>query len=363
MATTDSTFINDVLCFISTARNSLAVDYISNTVHAFYELSAITAAKDLLCDLCNEKSIKRKGDNKVKHTIEDIFKLFDSAFDKEISLPKFVAEKFDSLPPTSGFDCLANKIIILTNEIESLQKKINSFKTAKETYSEGMEDCLDIKQDIADIKTMIARAQNNVDSLAINCNSMKDHILPDDFLRPENLFSTKKSYAATVIDGLGSLGKAARTSRPPPRQPLQRQAHACITGSMQLQNGTGLRSALTNRNLDIFVGRCDLDTTTAAVIDHCNLNCKVDAIQCQQLITRSAYFKSFKLTVRGVDRNKLLDPELWPEGIKVEKFYNRCTHVQSAAQTQSVIQADNSQSTSDQVALMQPQYNADTNIN
>lgn len=44
--------------------------------------------------------------------------------------------------------------------------------------------------------------------------------------------------------------------------------------------------------------------------------------RCEEIATVSEVFSSFKLTVPASDRDTLLNPDLWPEGILVKKYIN-----------------------------------------
>ena len=177
--------INEILCFISTARNSLAADYIIATVHAFYDFCNVKIAKDLLSKLCGKQSVRRRNEEKFKAEIKDILELFEVAENENLTLPKFVADNFNSLPPTAGFECVAKRLATLTEELESLQAEIKNFREAKETYSKGMEECLNIKLDVADIKIMLQKSQKKSEAGTFDAKSFDYktlNVLPPDFL-------------------------------------------------------------------------------------------------------------------------------------------------------------------------------------
>ena len=44
--------------------------------------------------------------------------------------------------------------------------------------------------------------------------------------------------------------------------------------------------------------------------------------KCETLVSRNENSKSFKVTLNLVDRQKLLSPDVWPEGIICRKFYS-----------------------------------------
>ena len=44
--------------------------------------------------------------------------------------------------------------------------------------------------------------------------------------------------------------------------------------------------------------------------------------KCEPLVSRNENSKSFKVTLNLRDRQRLLSPEVWPEGIICRKFYS-----------------------------------------
>ena len=47
-----------------------------------------------------------------------------------------------------------------------------------------------------------------------------------------------------------------------------------------------------------------------------------DVEKCELLTTKISSCESFKATIRAPDRDKLLDPAFWPEGVVARKFFD-----------------------------------------
>ena len=80
-----------------------------------------------------------------------------------------------------------------------------------------------------------------------------------------------------------------------------------------------LKSA--DKSYDLFVGNCNLVITTDVLSEYIKAELNVSLINCEEL-KASRFTKSFKITVTECDRNTLLTPDSWPEGIKCRKFYS-----------------------------------------
>ena len=79
----------------------------------------IIKSKNLLCDLL---FLRRRNENRLINEMKDIMEMLTKCDDEVIALPKFVVDRFDDLPPTSGFEVVANNMINLIEEVTSLSK-------------------------------------------------------------------------------------------------------------------------------------------------------------------------------------------------------------------------------------------------
>ena len=65
-----------------------------------------------------------------------------------------------------------------------------------------------------------------------------------------------------------------------------------------------------------------VDVTEDALSRYINEEVNVKVIKCESLSSRNVNCKSFKITLNIKEREKLLSPEVWPEGIICRKFYS-----------------------------------------
>ena len=69
--------VNNILCYISTARLSMRVDDIVKSCFAFYHIDDIVKGKDLFYDIVGERPIRRRNENNILHELQDITDLFN----------------------------------------------------------------------------------------------------------------------------------------------------------------------------------------------------------------------------------------------------------------------------------------------
>ena len=120
--------LDSLLCYVSTARHSLKYDEIIRICVAFYKETDIIKSKDLLCDLIGQKGKRRRNENRLMNEMKDIVDMLTYSDDNNISLPKFVVDSYNGLPPTSGFEVVANYILQLNEELINLRKEVTELK-------------------------------------------------------------------------------------------------------------------------------------------------------------------------------------------------------------------------------------------
>ena len=330
--------VNDILCYMSTARHSFSEEEILTIVYSYYAHEGISSAKTLLVQVTNINSIKRRGDNKVKLEISDILRLFEEADKKKLQLPKFLADKYDAFPPINGFSLASRNIAALLDRIDELTKELEEFRITKNPMLDSFGQQADILSELGDIKKKVSIIEKRSDK-----QSQDNHATQQTFAsvlskgppRQQNVAATvdpnffdewrtvqgRRSFNSTNAPQAANYSRTQQSgNRNAPN--FAKQAHnGRILGTKANTTESGLRSA--NRKMDLFVARCDLQTTPNEIINYCKDSCKINVLNCIDLNSKSEYFKSFKLTVALSDRNALLSADMWPEGIIVRKFFKR----------------------------------------
>ena len=77
------------------------------------------------------------------------------------------------------------------------------------------------------------------------------------------------------------------------------------------------------RTADVFIGRVDKDVRVGDIESYIKDVFGMSVEKTENIKIRSDHFIAFKVTVLLEDRDKLFNSELWPEGMVVNKFYNR----------------------------------------
>ena len=100
----------------------------------------------------NERPVRRRGLNNTKNELQDIIDTFIKYQEENISHPKFVADSYDAMPPTSGFDLIANTFASLIDELNNLKEEISILKDSRIKNDIMSDDISCMKFDIHETK-------------------------------------------------------------------------------------------------------------------------------------------------------------------------------------------------------------------
>ena len=167
----DKLIVCNVLCYASTARHVMKSDEIKYVCIAFYSSDDIIRAKDLLYNILNVKSIRRKGTDRILKELNDIMELLSDSDDNDKVLPKFVVDTYNGLPPISGFELVANSINSLMEELSKLTNEISVLKKERINETIFKNDYVIMKEDILTIKGELRKLNHSILKEDIRRNS------------------------------------------------------------------------------------------------------------------------------------------------------------------------------------------------
>ena len=99
----------------------------------------------------------------------------------------------------------------------------------------------------------------------------------------------------------------------------RRNARNVIKGSKKF-NGS-LIAACEYR--DIYIGRCHVSVTSEIIKEYAKNEIGIEALGCSCISRDGVNIKTFKLSVRSEDSDKILDASLWPENVYVRKYVRK----------------------------------------
>ena len=87
------------------------------------------------------------------------------------------------------------------------------------------------------------------------------------------------------------------------------------------QGNEAIKGAI--RQADLYIGNCHNDVTPDSISKYIVDETNIRIVKCESLASRNESCRSFKVTLKISDRQRLLSPEVWPEGIICRKFYSK----------------------------------------
>lgn len=351
--------ICDLLCYVSTALDSIENDTIISTCLAFYGPAKIKDAKLKLGKILNEEIKWRRGEDRIKGDAQDIIDMLNGAYLKGTEIPKFVAEKYNSLPPSNGFDIIGETLLRLTDQISNLNSEINELKTARINEISYKEEIKHIKNLIVDLKDKSLQNRDNVDINKIKFRENSTPTAPtelqiyeDEYITlndeiengrsplrienplPEKVLNQSKSWADVAkmkapknsYDKnrfMQSNTKTINSSRSKSNNVTYDRNYKRknnVFGNKQVDTNSKFKSA--KSFVDVYLGRCDLQVEKEDILSYLKNELNIDECKVFDLESKNPNAKSFKININISMRDKLLLEDSWPSGIICRKFYS-----------------------------------------
>ena len=339
------TCINNVLCYISTAKHSCDQQTIISMCMAFYKEDEINKAKEVLYKSADETFKKRIGDGRMKNNICDMLQISRKFDESDSVLPKFLCDGYNKMPPSAGFEVIAEHIFSLLSKMESLETEINLLKS--HDISGGF---IEIKEDIKDIKLAVNKvpktaltSQRNFESarnlltvvevvsrdgIAVDNSSSEDVLrtssppCEQDTVQQQRVLRDFKPRRNSVKDETIHIEDATSEEEPdgqPWTKVQRRKPRIFVTGS---KNTAGQFKGV-QPTKDIYIGRCDKNVSVSHIEEYIKGEFGVDFVQCSCISNEIADVKSFKITVFAQTSDEMLDTARWPQNVRVRRYFNK----------------------------------------
>lgn len=366
--------INNCLCFVSTARDTLTKDDIIDIGFAFFDEDTIKEAKEILYNIHTLKqhvlNNRRQGPNKKHSNFIDIYNMFEVAEEKKCELPIFLANGWNTMPCVrSSMDPLTNNITSLCETVLTLQKDIACLRESNIKLSEQMNINVDVREELADIKKLLLTNNSAKNMKIIKAvpstitEEQENGSLPLPEVKKNNKKNNKNknnsyekiknknnSYANAVakemdqvvimpenqqtptkLDEVSSKTTTIENTKKHEWQLVQNKRYTQnkkvtkninvikqVKGNRKFEEKVDF--APEERNYDLYIGGCNINTIPIQLINFCMTHHKINVIKCEDMQLPHISKKFFKMCVNVKDRDTLLDPYMWPHGVIVRKF-------------------------------------------
>lgn len=377
--------VNNLLCFLSTAKNDFSKDILFEQVYSFYSIDDIKESKEVLANIINKNGVTRKEPDKKRKEVVDLFEFFDEFSNLTNNKNVFVADTYKRMPPV-GLHFIAPILTHLSEEIIKINEvlpKIGDIKSEMINTSDTVRTMkADIKDLINKMSNSIIKDQNHshrqsfreipdskschaLQNKSVNINGMNEEAVPnastslsqikspkiinlqkkilndlksgqvqDKKIQPEHRVSQHKFSFSGHNES--TVGRNANTSNDDDTfndadseagwvrvgsKRNQKRRNSVIITGRRKNNATSVKSI--NRTVDVFVGRVDKNVTSEDLSAYIVDNFEINIINICKLDTITQDYNCYKVTVSINDREKMFNADQWPEGIIIKKFFNK----------------------------------------
>ena len=359
MATSiENAVMNNVLCYIGTARHVLSDQNIVSACIMFYNETLIKEAKEILFNCAVENMTKRRGQNKAKSDVEDILELFKKLDDDSQPIPQFLCNGYAKMPPSSGFEVITEHLVGLVTEVNNLKEDLKNTENARKKEFSNMK---------SELKGMFKQGSSvSVNSQTSTTNNKSTEPMSN---RNNSLSNSsgRKSFSATTIDRTQATNKKVNngasgsnsgphsssshnlhtSSNLNPRAPgfvsaIAPEATANKTPSEEVvdageytvaMNKSKRRKLIRGEKMpngafkgvsdtrDLYIGRCDPNVQEKDLVEYVKNNIEIDIINSEVISKTDSNVKSFRISVLPDDAEKLLNAAIWPENVRVRRYF------------------------------------------
>ena len=191
MGDTPEIVMNNVLCFVNSAKSDFSRETLKDVAFSFYSHEDIKSAKQELCNLLKKDLVWRRDPEKKKKDLADVLDLHEELTSKRNKF-KFVCNSYKAMPPV-GMELLAPIIIYLPDEVGRINEIIPKIVDMRAEVLNTADTVRQMKVEVVSIKEKFESAVNGIQAAA-------EEIAEEDVGILNELHSFRKSFG--VPDGL-----------------------------------------------------------------------------------------------------------------------------------------------------------------
>lgn len=378
--------INNVLCFLQSSSGDYSNEVLYDLIYSFYSVDEIKIAKELIANALKADTITRKDPDKKRKILNDLLELFEELKSKNMKIV-YVSDSYKKMPPlglefiapllTNLSDEVARintflpKIVDIRSEVANtadavrnmkfslanIENKISNSNFQRHEPSVNLTPSYKAQQfnskDAISVKPKIPPSPSNSKPFnSISSPNFVSNKIVD--LQRNIMYNIKSNKSSSVSnDGIKHLNRNIDSTKnnstndhrtdnnsltPPDEENSdewtliesrkKRYSHRrkrndsnnYITGSKQ-DSTNNLKGI--NKTVDIYIGRVDISSTPEILRSYIETNFEINVNNVDKIITKTDKFNSFKVNVELKNREVLFKHDMWPEGIIINKFYNR----------------------------------------
>ncbi|XP_011661635.2 uncharacterized protein LOC105437100 [Strongylocentrotus purpuratus] len=316
--------VDELLCFVTNKMNTLSTDEIVKLVSTCFKSEEIEQSKKVLFDVCSSmndhvtvRNVAHKGPSRDVNNIKTCIKLLLECGDK---IPTFVAKDLDRLPPV-GFDnidvsALLGRLLKLECEMADMKESVQSHAKAAENL-QNMAVIMDTRMTDVEVKA-VAQTPGSTSINFPGLGATLDAAAPAPKPQPNSPDQTPWNQVVRRGGNMKTPPVGGDPSRPVQvlHTPMQPKRKPGIVGKAS----SGRIQAVQTKLVNVFATRFDpeLDADTLGDFLQEKIN---DTVTCNKIVTERSRFGSFHISAVCQNVEDMYDPDVWPEGVFVRRYY------------------------------------------
>jgi len=314
----------------------MKTDLLMKLVAEYYDGKDIEDAKKLLYQHLSDRNVKRKGENKTEMNLKDILEMLHSL--PQPNEKQSSEEKSESLifaTATCNFPSLDIKNIdagSIVTDIISLKQEVKQMREEKHQNQVLSEQMTEIRSMVSELSALTKKKNSakllltdNSDSV-LNCSTTSWY--GQTFNEGSEVVVHNKPLYSDQVKKFKVPEKQKPKTMSLPDVGKDGKDWEIVKKKKKLQLGKLSGSSLKTvpRRLlpaDVFVSRLNPETSENDTTQFVKLQFpQVTDVICTKLKTKFDTYSSFKITLSGINFKDSLNPDCWPNGVLIKRFYS-----------------------------------------
>ena len=321
-------------------------DLLMKLVGEYYEDKDVEDAKSLLFDkLPSQRNVKRKRDNKKKRNLKDILQALHS-LPNEKQQSDHDADCLVFATANCHFPSLEVKNIdagTIVTDIVSLKQEVKELKEEKYQSQKLSDQMTELRSMVSELSALTKKNfrkkypafTNSLDPASNpNCSNSEPKEATENKPSPSWYVQTlnensqendqsKALYSEKVEESGNSIGEK---SKPMAKEVNNDKSWETIKKKTHLAKLSGFSLKTVSRRLlpaDVFISRLNPDTSESDMTYFVKLLFpQATNVTCTELKTKFDSYSSFRIVLNGINFKDSSNPESWPSGVLIQRFYS-----------------------------------------
>jgi len=315
---------DEFLNFISIKIKTLSQDEIVLLASNNFSSDWIEHSKKLLFELCptTQRNIKHKGTQKDVNNVKDCLKLLN---ERGEDIPRFVSHYLDELPPVGigNMDTSA-----LLGRMERLSREVSTLRGILETQASVSENFGAATAALDRRMTEIEEIRGSSGRASTASGSQERETLVSAGLVHQALEETASTQTSSPAWNIVVKEGRRKPPQKPPKLTVQLKPGRKQTRSKRetkmgiVGTGTDVSNipVIKTKLVSVFATRFSPDLDADTLRDY--LTGKLgNSVMCRKIETTRNRFSSFHVTAECNEVGEIYEPQLWPEGIYVRRYF------------------------------------------